>query len=394
MTATSTETWTPASTGNDTSSRPATADDVTDTRSAGAISKTEFTVTATVAGDDPNENCSGDSGDSETGEDGANTVTLSLVEATFDAGTCEYDITAALPAGFVADDDSNVAEDVDPVANDPDADDDDDVNTPDDEDDDPADNKILTVSVASVNVYLVQNVTGDAGGASAAYSGFESSCGGPDELNLPGNLKAERSGPSSTSGIHSTEGVTLVELRSGRYNITAALNTDKTDFTARTSYVLDVKGETCTASADIDDVPENCTVTSTSPLALVEAGEAALIEYTIDCSAPVEPEPPAEPEAPAVVPEAPVDDDTGDMTGGDDDDTGDMTGGDDDDTGDMTGGDDDTDDGAVDDTDDTDDMDDMDDIDTGPETCNEPSQEPGSRHCRTVSSPDPDCPTG
>ena len=187
-------------------------------RSAGAISKTEFTVTATVAGDDPNENCEGDSADSKTGEDGANTAALTLVDTTFDTGTCEYDITAALPAGFVADDDSNVAEDVDPLA---DAEDD---NNPDTDEDNIDDNQILTVSVASVNVYLVQNVTGDAGGASAAYSGFESSCGGPDELNLPGNLKAERSGPSSTSGIYSTEGVTLVELRSGRYNITAALN--------------------------------------------------------------------------------------------------------------------------------------------------------------------------
>ena len=131
------------------------------TRNDGAVSKTEFTVTATVAGDDPNENCAGDSADSETGEDGANTVTLSLVDTTFDGGTCKYDVTAALPAGFTADDDSNVAPGVDPVANDPD-----------DEDDNPADNRTLTVSVAAVNVYLVQNVMGDAGGASASYSGF------------------------------------------------------------------------------------------------------------------------------------------------------------------------------------------------------------------------------
>ena len=233
-----------------------------------------------------------------------------------------------------------------------------------------------------MNVYLVQNVTGDAGGASAAYSGFESSCGGPDELNLPGNLKAERSGPSSTSGIYSTDGVTLVELRSGRYNITAALNDDKTDYTARTSYVLDAEGETCTASADIDDVPENCTVTSTSPLALVEAGEAALIEYTIDCSVPVEPEAPAVvPEAPAE-PEAPADDDTGDMTGGDDDDTGDMTGGDDD-----------TGDGAVDDTDDMDDMDDVVVVLTDAQIrafCSVPSTPLPADYVGTK----PDCPTG
>ena len=336
-------------------------------RNDGAVSKTEFTVTATVAGDDPNENCAGDSADSETGDDDVNTAALSLVRTTFDAGTCEYDITAALPAGFVADDDSNVEEDVAPAE---DRADDNDADT---DEDNIEDNQELTVSVASVNVYLVQNVTGDAGGASAAYSGFESSCGGPDELNLPGNLKAKRSGPSSTSGIYSTDGVTLVELRSGRYNITAALNDDKTDYTARTSYVLDAEGETCTASADIDDVPGNCTVTSTSPLALVEAGEAALIEYTIDCSVPVEPE-------------APADTSTDDMDDGAADDMDD-------------GAADDMDDGAADDMDDgaADDMDDMDDVDVVL------TQDQIDAFCRSVDpeplpdgfiGPDPDCPTG
>ena len=259
-------------------------------RNDGAVSKTSFTVTATVAGDDPNENCAGDSADSKTGDDGANTAALSLVRTTFDAGTvvCEYDITAALAVGFVADDDSNVVEGVAPAEDRADDDDDD------TDEDNIDDAQTLTVAVGSVNVYLVQNVMGDAGGASASYEGFNSSCGGPDDLNLPDQLDALTSGPSSTSGIYSTDGVTLVELRSGRYNITAVVNADKSDFTAMTSYVLDAKGETCVASAKIDNVPGHCTVTSTSPLALVDAGEAALIEYTIDCTVPVAPEPPAD----------------------------------------------------------------------------------------------------
>ena len=92
-------------------------------------------------------------------------------------------------------------------------------------------------------------------------------------------------------------------------------------------------------------LPAGCSTDGVST-SLASSSGTVILEVTVDCSAPVEPEAPVV-EAPVVeapVVEAPVVedpvDDTGDMTGGDDD-TGDMTGGDDD-TGDMTGGDDDT----------------------------------------------------
>ena len=334
--------------GDEANTRRATADDVTDPLSAGAISKTSFTVTATAAGDDPDEGCVGDSDDSETGEDGNNTVTLTVVDST--AGkddNCTYDITAALATGFAASTKgSNVAT----------------VNT--EVGDDVTNTRTFTVAVATRNVHLVQNVIGDAGDASATYEMADlGECRAPD---LPPALLPR----TLTGGIMNVGGETVVELRSNlRRLVTGAINdTDPVDSEqAVAGHALDTAGNACHASVSVSGAPAHCTVQSNSPVNLAESdNELVVIEFTIDCSAPVEP-----------VEVAPVDDDTDDtvdggadeMTGGADEMTGDTDDTDDGDTDDtvdggademtggadeMTGDTDDTDDGDTDDTDDGD----------------------------------------
>ena len=323
----------------------AVAADVTDARSAGAASATTFTITATpqkASNGQVPEGCNEVSEDTEADQDDnkLQKATLEVVDQPLGGASCMYTVTAALPAGFAAGDGTarskgNSKDDVNPDAasNGPDG-------TSGTVDGDTADDGTivvpdLTVSVAKVDVVLLQRVTGDAGGASVGYDFSDDNCGAPD---LPANLGQVTSGPSASSGIHSVGSSILVELRTGYFNVTAVINDSTTNFAAKQAYMLNADGKSCSASATVKGaVPAHCAVSNNSPLELAGADDPARLEVEFDCSPPPPPEPPAE---------EPMDD-TGDMGGGDMGDTDD--GGEDMGTGDMGDTDDGGDMGATDD---------------------------------------------
>ena len=299
-------------TGADTGTRVATADDRSD--AAKAASATTFTVTATPQKDATGkvpEGCNAVSEDTETDYEDNNLqkATLTVADVALGGASCVYTVTAAPPAGFVAGDGSarssgNLQRNQNPdgAGSGPDGDAGSGCGTA-AATDACADNGLinvdtLTVSIAAVKVYLVQNVIGDAGGASASYE-YKAPCGAP---GLPGALTAA---PVS-SGITSVQGKTVVELRTGRFNISAAIP-DATAEDGRAATALNTKGEACEATIAVSGVPAHCSVSSNSPASLASDSGSVIIEVTIDCSEPVAPEP---------MPEEPMDD-TGDM-GGDD----------------------------------------------------------------------------
>ena len=309
---------------------PAVASELND----GAASSTSFTITATpekVAGKVP-EGCNAVSEDTKTDYDdnSLQKATLTVTDVPLGGTGCVYTVTAELPAGFAAGDGSERSTDNSDNGVNPDGAD---TNTgPDGEagtrcgtatatpecaDNGSVNADDLIVSVASVKVYLVQNVIGDAGGASVEYK-YTAPCGAP---GLPGALKRV---PAS-GGISSVDGKTLVELRTGRFNVSEALP-DGTAENGTAANALDAKGKACEATVAVTGAPASCSVSSNSPATLASASGSVIIEVKVDCSPPPAPEPPAE---------EPMDDMGGDdMSDGGDDMNGadDMSG---DDMGDM-----------------------------------------------------------
>ena len=302
-------------------------------RDGGAVKNTTFTVTATpqkgAKGVVP-EGCNAASKETELNYDtNKQDAQLTLVDMSLGGDDCEYTVTAVLPAGFAAGDGSarnmaNLEKDVNPDSaaegpdgasgqEDGDTDDDGQINLKAD----------LMVSVASVKVYLVQNVIGDAGGASATYK-LDTPCGAP---GLPAALTAR----SDSGGITRTSATNVVELRTGRFNVTAALAEDPTDSDAANGVIrhaLAPDGNACEATVSVSGVPAGCSTDGASA-SLASASDTVILEVTVDCSVPVAPEPPAA--------EA-MDDGADDMDDGDDG-MGDMGDGDDG-MGDMGDGDD------------------------------------------------------
>ena len=288
----------------------------------GAVKNTVFTVTATpekASNGKVPEGCNTVSEETEinygTNEQDA---TLTVVDDTLGGASCTYTVTAALPAGFAAGggetrSTANSDDEVNPLQ--------DDGNTADvDEGTVPVDD--LLVSIASVQVYLVQNVIGDAGGASATYT-LSTPCGAP---GLPAALTAR----SESGGITPTKATNVVELRTGSFEVTAALTEVPSDYVAGTGVpktALNAGGDSCEATVAVSGVPDGCSADGASA-ALASASGSVRLDVTVDCTPPPAPEPEPEPEP---EPAAPVDeggDDDGMDMGGDDD-AGDM-GGDDD----------------------------------------------------------------
>ena len=248
----------------------------------GTIRNTTFTVTATEKvpdGAKADPECATVSADTEISDAGINRVTLTLVDDTFNGRNCTYTVTADLPAGFAAGaKDSNSAV---VVMNGPPAAASDPPNnraTLDDAPDTPSTaalNASLEVAVAVRTVYLVQNVIGDAGGVAVEYD-YSASCSAP---RLPDAL-----GPAAgTGGIIFNPAVTITELRTGRFNVSAAIGDNTADGTK--AYALDENAEACEAAVAVSGVPAGCSVEHNSPVDLVSAEESVIIEFTIDCTA-------------------------------------------------------------------------------------------------------------
>ncbi len=249
----------------------------------GAIKNTTFTVTATEkvpSGAKADPQCATVSDETEVSDAGHTQVELTLVDATFSGRNCTYTVTAALPAGFAAGaKGSNSAVVV--------------MNGPPTANTDPPDNRAtvgtapattsttalnadLAVTVATRTVYLVQNVIGDAGGVGVEYD-YSASCGAP---GLPGALGAT----AGTGGIIFSPAMAVVELRTGRFNVSAAIGDFTTDGTK--AYALDEAAVACEAAVTVSGVPAGCSVEHNSPVDLVSAGDTVIIEFTIDCTSP------------------------------------------------------------------------------------------------------------
>ena len=247
----------------------------------GAIRNTTFTVTATEkvpAGAKADPECATVSGETEINDDGVNQVEFTLVDDTFDDRNCTYTVTADLPAGFaVGARGSNSAL---VVMNGPPATGTDPPNNRATLDEAPATpstaalNANLAVTVAAPTVYLVQNVIGDAGGVGVTYD-YSASCGAP---GLPAALGAT----AGTGGIVFSPAVAVVELRTGRFNVSAAIGDNTADGTK--AYALSEEAVACEAAVAVSGVPKECSVENNSPVDLVSAGDSVIIEFTIDCT--------------------------------------------------------------------------------------------------------------
>lgn len=248
----------------------------------GAIKNTTFTVTATEkvpSGAKADPQCATVSDDTEVSDAGHTQVELTLVDDTFNGRDCTYTVTAALPDGFAAGAKGSNSAVV--VMNGP----------PTAADTDPPDNRAtlgeagssttaltvdLAVTVATRTVYLVQNVLGDAGNAGVEYK-YSPSCGAP---GLPAALQARSS--ALAGGIITNPAITIVELRTGRFNVSAGIGDHSVDGTK--AGALNSKAEACEAAVSVSGVPAGCTVKHNSPVNLVSAGDTVIIEFTIDCT--------------------------------------------------------------------------------------------------------------
>ena len=146
----------------------------------------------------------------------------------------------------------------------------------------------VDIVVALRMMYILQNVVGDSGGADARYSlTLDKECAIPHDL--PGNLEGELVG-----GIRTTPGVTVVELKEGFYNISAAVmgraTTDTDDFgrTFAPRYALNKDGEACSFTATVSHLPDICDAAEDSISANAVTGADSngrvIVTFDIGCS--------------------------------------------------------------------------------------------------------------
>ncbi len=189
-------------------------------------------------------------------------IELRVVATTADGEECRYDVTLRLPRRLVATQgeyEHDVFENVDPRA------------TID-----------FNVGVATRTIILLQTVEGDSGDADARYE-LTRTCGEPDEFDLPDPLLPLPAG----SGITPIGSIRNVELREGRFNITAVLAEDPSAddaFDGVTVRVLDNVGETCEATVSVTHLPDQCAAEETDlTVDLTRAAEPTIFEFMIAC---------------------------------------------------------------------------------------------------------------
>ena len=235
-----------------------------------AILRTRFIATARRVADAPTR-CSTRTGMSKVDNndtrddttDDSVSIELKVVATTAAGEKCRYDVTLRVPRYLAAthgEFEHNVFEDVDPLGT-----------------------LDFRIGVIAKTIYLVQDVVGDAGGALARYE-LDTTCGKPDESGIPDLM------PGS-GGIQSSKTLNHVELREGRFNITAVLADDplvEDAFDGIGERVLDHEGETCEATITVSELPDNCAVEETTQTVdLTRAPEPAIFEFDITCGATV-----------------------------------------------------------------------------------------------------------
>lgn len=236
-----------------------------------AILRTRFIATARRIADAPRR-CSSRTGisklhDNDTPGDTTDdsvSIELRVVATTADGEDCHYDVTLRVPRQLAAtqgEHEHNVFQNVDPRA------------TID-----------FRVGVATKTIVLLQTVKGDSGGAGVHYE-LDKTCGDPPETELPEALLPLPTG----GGIEPIETETTVELREGRFNISAVLAEDPSAEDAFDGYslpILDNQGVTCEVTVTVSDLPELCVAEESSlTINLAKAAEPAILEFMIACGA-------------------------------------------------------------------------------------------------------------
>ena len=137
---------------------------------------------------------------------------------------------------------------------------------------------------------MVQNVTGDAGGAKVAYA-TQIACS--DAASPPLALPPVVGATGTRGGIETVQDKTLVPLTTGRYDVSEGIAGSMTSTVAGTSgrraviaYAVAEDGDNCALSVSANDVPANCTVASASQtINLLTAQARNIVEFSFRCTA-------------------------------------------------------------------------------------------------------------
>ena len=145
-----------------------------------------------------------------------------------------------------------------------------------------------SLRVALRMMYILQNVVGDSGGANARYSlTLDKECAIPHDLpkNLTGTV---------VGGIQTTKAVTVVELKEGFFNISAAVmgrgatDVDEYERTFAPRFALNKDGEACSFTAAVSHLPDNCDAAEDSISANAVTGSDShgrvIVTFDIGCS--------------------------------------------------------------------------------------------------------------
>lgn len=234
-----------------------------------AILRARFSATARATKDAPSE-CGTKTAESKiddndtAGDQTDDTVSIELevIATTAARDECLYDVTLSVPSQLDVPDHrlhNPVFKDVSPRAT-----------------------LSVRISVTTKKIYLLQNVVGNSGGAGARYV-LETTCEEPGALPLPPTLEPRR----ASGGIQPSEPDTMVELREGRFNITATLAKDPSApdaFDGHLVRVLDRDGNPCVANVTLHDLPERCRAAMTEQsVSLIGAPEPTILEFEITC---------------------------------------------------------------------------------------------------------------
>ena len=262
---------------------PADAGDVDNSRHRSAVNARTWTVTLTPTGKgaDGNENSAADEcvelvdDESSLPEGGNNPIgRFKIIREGLDkdgvATSCAYDARVTIQPGFEeVSQGSSLVKNVrygGPAVN-------------------------LRLRVAQREVFVVQNVSGDAGGAKVSYS-TQLSC--TDAENPPLVLPPEVGVTGTRDGIETVQGKTLVPLTTGRYDVSegiaGSMDSSLTGTTGRKavrSYAVASDGDSCSLSISVKDVPASCTVASSSQTVnLLTAENRNIVEFSFRCAAP------------------------------------------------------------------------------------------------------------
>ena len=186
------------------------------------------------------------------------------------ATSCRYDLSVTIPDGFVeASSGSSIARNSVYYG---------------------SPGQTLRLKVAQREVFVVQNVTGDAGGGKVAYA-TQIACS--DAANPPLALPPVVGATGTRGGIETVQDKTLVPLTTGRYDVSEGIAGSMTSTAAGTSgrraviaYAVAEDGNNCALSVSANEVPANCTVASASQtINLLTAQNRNIVEFSFRCTA-------------------------------------------------------------------------------------------------------------